>query len=229
MRKDITVAAEVRTSRGKNEARRTRVSGNIPAVVYGAYKDPVSVAVDPRELTKIIRSSTGLNTIFTLAIAGGESTPVMVVDRQVDPIKGSLLHADLKRIDLTKRIKVTVPVGTTGEPAGVKVQGGQLEIISRAIEIECLPDEIPESFTVVVSELMIGQSKRASDVELSGSMKLVSDPQTVIAHIVALRAEEAPAPAEGAAPAAGAPAAEPEVVKKGKKEEEPAEDKGKKK
>ena len=231
MRKDITVAAEVRTSRGKNEARRTRVSGNIPAVVYGAYKDPISVAVDPRELTKIIRSSTGLNTIFTLAIAGGENTPVMVVDRQVDPIKGHLLHADLKRIDLTKRIRVTVPVSTTGEPAGVKVQGGLLEIISRAVEIECLPDEIPESFTVNVSELMIGQSKRASDVAVTGSMKLVSDPQTVIAHIVALRAEEVAAPAEGAAPAAGAtPAAEPEVVKKGKKEEEAEDkDKGKKK
>ena len=218
MRKDITVAAEVRTSRGKNEARRTRVGGNIPAVVYGAYKDPISVAVDPRELSKIIRSSTGLNTIFTLAIAGGENTPVMVVDRQVDPIKGHLLHADLKRIDLTKRIRVTVPVSTTGEPAGVKVQGGLLEIISRAVEIECLPDEIPESFTVNVSELMIGQSKRASDVTVTGSMKLVSDPQTVIAHIVALRAEEVATPAEGAAPAAGAtPAAEPEVVKKGKK------------
>ena len=231
MRKDITVAAEVRTSRGKNEARRTRVSGNIPAVVYGAYKDPISVAVDPRELTKIIRSSTGLNTIFTLAIAGGENTPVMVVDRQVDPIKGHLLHADLKRIDLTKRIRVTVPVSTTGEPAGVKVQGGLLEIISRAVEIECLPDEIPESFTVNVSELMIGQSKRASDVGVSGSMKLVSDPQTVIAHIVALRAEEVAAPVEGAAPVAGAaPAAEPEVVKKGKKEEAAEDkDKGKKK
>ena len=227
MRKDITVAAEVRTSRGKNEARRTRAAGNIPAVVYGAYQDPVSVAVNPKELSKIIRSSTGLNTIFTLAIAGGENTPVMVVDRQVDPIKGLLLHADLKRIDLTKRIRVTVPVNTAGEPAGVKVQGGLLEIISRSIEIECLPDEIPESFTVNVSELMIGQSKRASDVEVSGSMKLVSDPQTVIAHIVALRAEEVAAPVEGAVPAAGA-AAEPEVVKKGKKEEE-AEEKGKKK
>ena len=230
MRKDITVAAEVRTSRGKNEARRTRAAGNIPAVVYGAYQDPVSVAVNPKELSRIIRSSTGLNTIFTLAIAGGENTPVMVVDRQVDPIKGQLLHADLKRIDLTKRIRVTVPVGTTGEPAGVKVQGGLLEIISRSVEIECLPDEIPESFTVNVSELMIGQSKRASDVGVSGSMKLVSDPQTVIAHIVALRAEEVAAPVEGAAaPAAGA-AAEPEVVKKGKKEEEAEDkDKGKKK
>jgi len=149
----------------------------------------------------------------------------------VDPIKGVLLHADLKRIDLTKRIRVTVPVSTTGEPAGVKVQGGLLEIISRAVEIECLPDEIPESFTVNVSELMIGQSKRASDVAVTGSMKLVSDPQTVIAHIVALRAEEVAAPVEGAAPAAGAtPAAEPEVVKKGKKEEEAEDkDKGKKK
>ncbi len=232
MRKDITVAAEVRTSRGKNEARRTRAAGNIPAVVYGAYQDPVSVAVNPRELSKIIRSSTGLNTIFTLAIHGGETAPVMVVDRQVDPIKGLLLHADFKRIDLTKRIRVTVPVVTSGEPAGVKVQGGLLEIISRAVEIECLPDEIPESFTVEVSELMIGQGKRASDVELSGSMKLVSDSQTVIAHIVAMRAEEVVAPVEGAVPVAEAVvAAEPEVVvKKGKKEEEAGEkEKGKKK
>ena len=220
MRKDITVTAEVRASRGKNEARRTRRAGQIPAVVYGAYQEPISVAVNPREINKIVRSSTGFNTIFTLSIAGGETTPVMVVDQQVDPIRGTLLHADLKRIDLTRRIRVSVPVHTEGEPAGVKVQGGLLEVITRAIEIECLPDEIPESFAVNVSELMIGQSKRASDVAVTGSMKLVSDPQSVIAHIVALRAEEVAAPAEGAAaPVAGA-AAEPEVVKKGKKEEE---------
>jgi len=225
--KDITVTAEVRTSRGKNEARRTRAAGNIPAVVYGAYQDPVSVALSPKELVKIIRSSTGLNTIFRLAITGGETTPVMIVDRQVDPIKSTLLHADLKRVDLTKRIRVAVPVFTEGEPAGVKVQGGLLEIITRSIEIECLPDDIPEKFVLNVSELMIGQSKRGSDVPLSGSMKLVSDPQTVIAHIVALRAEAAATPAEGAAAPA---AAEPEVVKKGKKDEAPAaEEKGKKK
>jgi large subunit ribosomal protein L25 len=226
--KDITVTAEVRTSRGKNEARRTRRAGNIPAVVYGAYQDPISVAVNPREIVKIIRSNTGLNTIFKLAIAGGETTPVMIVDRQVDPIKSTLLHADLKRVDLTKRIRVAVPVFTEGEPAGVKVQGGLLEIITRSIEIECLPDDIPEKFVINVSELMIGQAKRGSDVSLSGSMKLVSDPQTVLAHIVALRAEAAATPAEGAA--APAAAAEPEVVKKGKKEEAPAaEEKGKKK
>jgi large subunit ribosomal protein L25 len=231
--RDITVAAEVRASRGKNEAHRTRSAGQIPAVVYGAFKDPVSIAVNPREIIRIIRSATGYNTIFDLAIAGGETTPVMVVDQQVDPVKGHLLHADFKRIDLTKRIRVSVPVGTTGEAQGVKVQGGLLEVITRAIEIECLPDEIPEGFTVDVTELMIGQAKRASDVALSGSMKLISAPDTVIAHSVALRAEEVVAPVEGAVvvtPEAGAVAAEPEVIKKGKKEEEaPPEEKGKKK
>lgn len=228
MRKDVTVAAEVRASRGKNEARRTRRAGQIPAVVYGAFQEPVSVSVNPREIMKIVRSDSGFNTIFNLAIAGGETTPVMVVDQQIDPLKGTLLHADLKRIDLTRRIRVTVPVHVTGEPQGVKVQGGLLEIITRAIEIECLPDDIPGSFTIDVTELMIGQSKRSSDVALSGSVKLISSPETVIAHIVTLRAEEEAAPEAAATPEA-APAAggEPEVIKKGKKDEAaPADDKG---
>jgi large subunit ribosomal protein L25 len=233
VRKDITVAAEVRASRGKNEARRTRRAGQIPAVVYGAFQDPVSIAVNPREILKIVRSNTGYNTIFTLAVHGGENTPVMVVDHQVDPVKNTLLHADFKRIDLTKRIRVSIPVSTEGEPAGVKVQGGLLEIITRAIEIECLPDDIPEHFIIDVRELMIGQSKRASDVPLSGSMKLTSAPETVIAHIVTLKVEAEPVAAEAAVPVAGAPAAgEPEVIKKGKKEEDAAEkdkEKGKKK
>jgi large subunit ribosomal protein L25 len=228
--KDITVTAEVRSSRGKNEAHRTRSAGQIPAVLYGAYKDAISVAVSPKDLSKIIRSSTGLNTIFNLAITGGEVTPVMVVDQQLDPIRGTLLHADFKRIDLTKRIKVTVPVHVFGEAAGVKVQGGLLEIITRSIEIECLPDDIPEDFKLSVADLMIGQSRRASDVALSGSMKLVGAAETVIAHVVALRAEEVATPAPGAEAAATPAAAEPEVIKKGKKDEEaPAEEKGKKK
>jgi len=230
--KDIVVAAEVRASRGKNEAHRTRRAGQIPAVIYGSHKDPVAVSVNPREIAKITRSATGYNTIFKLQIAGGETTPVMVVDQQLDPIRGTLLHADFKRIDLTKRIRVNVPVATTGEAKGVKVQGGLLEVITRAIEIECLPDEIPEKFVVDVTELMIGQAKRASDVALSGSIKLVSSPDTVIAHSVALRAEEVAAPTEAAAtvtPVAGAVPAEPEVIKKGKKEEEGAADKEKEK
>ena len=230
MRQDITVSAEVRATRGKNEARRTRKAGQIPAVLYGAYQDPVAVAVNPKEIQKIVRSESGYNTIFTLAIAGGESTPVMVVDQQVDPIRGTWLHADLKRIDLTKRIRVTIPVHTSGEPKGVKVQGGLLEIVTRSVEIECLPDDIPMGFTVDVTELMIGQSKRASDLGIAGSIKLVSPADQVIAHIVSLRAEETTTTDAVAAPAA----AEPEVVKKGKKEEEADDkdkdkDKGKKK
>ena len=233
MRKDITVTAEVRAGRGKNEARRLRVRGFIPAVVYGAYKDSVSIGVSPKELVHILNSKTGHNTIFNLAIQGGENTPVMVVDSQRDPLKGNLLHADLKRIDLQKRIRVSVPVITSGEAAGIKLQGGLLEIISREVEIECLPDEIPEHFVVDVSPLMIGQSVRAGGVTLMGSMQLLSPAEAVIAHVVAMRAEEvAPAAAVvEAAPTAEA-GAEPEVIKKGKKEEEgeaPAEAKPKKK
>jgi large subunit ribosomal protein L25 len=235
VRKDITVAADVRETRGKNEAHRTRRAGQIPAVVYGAHQDPISVAVNPREILRIATSSSGLNTIFNLQVNGNEPTPVMVVDQQVDPVKGTLLHADFKRIDLTKRLRVTIPVHTHGEPKGVKQQGGIMDIVNRSVEIECLPDDIPENFTIDLSELMMGQSVRASDIPLSGSMKLMSPADSVIAHVVTPRgAEEAAAPAEGAAtPAAGG---EPEVIKKGKKEEGAApaekgkaEDKGKKK
>ncbi len=239
MRKDITVAADLRETRGKNEAHRTRRAGKIPAVVYGAHQEPVSIAVNPREILKIVKSSTGYNTIFNLQVNGNAPTPVMVVDEQIDPLKGTLLHADLKRIDLTQRLRVVVPVHVQGEPKGVKQQSGLLDIVTRSVEIECLPDDIPEHFTMDVTELMIGQSRRASDIPLAGSIKLVSAPDSVIAHVVTHRGEEAAAtPAEGAAaPAAGS---EPEVVKKGKKEEEGAaaakgkteakpEDKGKKK
>jgi large subunit ribosomal protein L25 len=234
MRKDITVTAEVRATRGKNEARRLRVRGFIPAVLYGAYKDSVAIGVSPKELSHILNSKTGHNTIFNLSIQDGENTPVMVVDSQRDPVRGNMLHADLKRIDLTKRIRVSIPVVTEGEAAGIKLQGGLLEIISRDVEIECLPDEIPEHFTMDVSPLMIGQSVRAGAIPMIGSMRLLSPPEAVVAHVVALRAEEvAPAAAAEVAPVAEA-GGEPEVIKKGKKEEEgeaPAADKekGKKK
>ncbi len=224
MRKDITVAAESRDSRGKNEARRLRVSGKIPAVVYGAGQDAVPVSIDPKELSRILRSDTGHNSIFTLAVAQGESTPVMVVDWQNDPLRGNLLHADLKRIDLTKRLTVKVPVHVTGEAKGVKQQGGLLELITREVEIECLPDEIPASFTVDVTNLMIGQNLRASDIALPGSVLLKSPAEAVLAHVIALRAEEAAAETEEAVKTA-----EPEVIKKGKKEEEAAAEETKKK
>jgi len=224
MKTDITVTAEARASRGKNEARRTRRAGMIPAVVYGAYKDPVPVAVNPKQIAQILHSKTGHNTIFNLSIKDGENTAVMVVDGQHDPIKGHLLHVDLKRIDLTKRIRVSVPIGVYGEPKGVKQQGGLLETITREVEIECLPDEIPENFTVDVAELLIGQSKRASDLALSGSIKLISSPDSVLAHVITMKVVAEPTPTEAAAvPTAEAAPAEPEVIKKGKKEEEGAE------
>jgi large subunit ribosomal protein L25 len=214
MRKDITVVAETRDSRGKNEARRLRAKGSMPAVLYGGTQGALPVAVSPKELTRILNSKTGHNTIFNLNVSEKETTPVMIIDWQYDPIKDSLLHVDLKRIDLTKRITVKVPVITTGDPKGVKLQGGLHEIVTREVEIECLPDDIPEQFVVDVSDLTIGQGIRVADIALTGSMVLKGHGETLVSHVVALRAEEAPAAAvEGGA-------AEPEVIKKGKKEAE---------
>jgi large subunit ribosomal protein L25 len=230
MKTSITLSATMREARGKNEARRLRAAGLVPAVVYGSGQPSLAISVDPRQVVRILHSGSGHNTIFEVRIEGGETTPVMLVDWQFDPAKDYLLHADLKRIDLTKRLRISVPVLTEGEPVGVKTQGGLLEVVNREVEIECLPDDIPEHFTVNVAELSVGEARRASDIPLSGSMKLVSHSDAVIAHVVVLRAEAEAAPA--AAVEGEAPAAEPEVIKKGKKEEEEgaeAEEKGKKK
>ncbi len=221
MRKDITVAATLRSGRGKNVNRRLRLEEKIPAVVYGVGKDAVPVTVNPKEINKILHSASGHNTIFNLSIAGGELEPVLITDWQYHPLKGSLLHIDLLRIDLSKRLKVKVPVHTTGDPKGVKQQGGLFEIVSRDVEIECLPDDIPESFTMDVTELMLGQSLRAQEVPLSGSMKLLTAPEKVIAHVIAARGATVEESSEAEAKAAGtAGKAEPEVAKKGKKEAE---------
>jgi large subunit ribosomal protein L25 len=217
MVKDLTIPAESRDSRGKNEARRLRAKGSVPAVVYGGPAGPAAVAVSPKDLTKVLNSKTGHNTIFNLSMSGGENTPVMIVDWQYDPIKDTLLHADLKRIDLTQRITVRVPVVTEGDPKGVKLQGGIHEIVTREVEIECLPNDIPEQFTINVADLMVGQSIRAGDIPMSGSIRLLSPTDAVISHVVSLKAEETTTAETGGAVAASA---EPEVIKKGKKEEE---------
>lgn len=215
MVKDLTIAAELRSSRGKNEARRLRVQKQIPAVVYGTGQDPVAVSVSPKDIVKILNSAAGGNTIFTLDITGAEKTPVMLKDWQNHPLKENILHVDFLRIDLTKRLKVSVRVLNIGDPRGVKEQGGVYEIITREIEIECLPEEIPEDFRVDVTEFRIGSSLRAADVPLSGTMKLISAPDQLISHVVSPVKEVEPEATE-----AVATAAEPEVVKKGKKEEE---------
>jgi large subunit ribosomal protein L25 len=221
MRKELTIAAEPRSSRGKNEARRLRVAKLIPAVVYGAGKAPVPVSVSPKDIVKILNSGAGGNTIFDLDITGQENTPVMLKDWQNHPLKENLLHVDFIRIDLSQRLRLRVRVLTIGDPRGVKEQGGVYETITRDIEIECLPDEIPENFKIDVTEFLLGSSLRAGDVKLSGSMKLLSSPDQVISHVIAPAkvVEEEVAVVEGAAVATPG-AAEPEVIKKGKKEEE---------
>ncbi len=219
MRKDITVSAELRETRGKNEARRLRVKGFMPAVVYGGEAGPEAVAVSPKELTKILQSKTGHNTIFDLDLAGQSRIPVMIVDWQFEPIKGSLLHADLKRIDLNQRLIVKVPVVTVGDPRGVKLQGGIHEIVTREIEIETLPNEIPEQYVVNVADLGIGQGIRVGDIPLGGSVRLVSTPEALVSHVVSLRADDTAAATPEGVPAGS----EPEVIKKGKKEEGGAE------
>jgi len=227
MAEKIVVTAAPRDSRGKNEARRLRVSGQIPAVLYGAQGEAVSLAVSAKQVGQILRSATGHNTLFQVALSGKEQ-PAIVTDWQVDPVTGNLLHVDLLRIAMDVRMKVKVPVHTFGEPSGVKVQGGVFEMVMREVEVECLPADIPTEFKVDVSGLALNQSLRASDLPLdTAKVKLLTDPNSVVAHVVTLRVEEEK-PVEAAV--VGTTPAEPEVIKKGKKEvegEEGAEEEGK--
>ncbi|MGD0956064.1 MAG: 50S ribosomal protein L25 [Candidatus Acidiferrales bacterium] len=221
----FTVEGEVRDERGKNAARRTRRSGKVPAILYGGRKDSVSLAVNAKQVARILRSESGHNTIFSVRVAGGAEEKAMLKDWQVDPLSGSLLHVDLLRIAMDVRMRVRVPVHTFGEPQGVKMQGGIFETVTREVEVECLPGDIPEEFKVDVSELLIGKQLRAGDLPIDPQkIKLLTDPQRVLAHVVILKKEEEPAP-EAAVAAETAPA-EPEVIKKGKKETEEGEAEG---
>jgi large subunit ribosomal protein L25 len=213
----IIVQGAPRTLRGKNEARRLRVTGNVPATLYGGKGEALSLAVNTKQVTAILRSETGHNTLFQVDF-GGKQEPAIVKDWQVDPVSGRLLHVDLLRVAMDVRMKVKVPVHTFGEPSGVKVQGGVFEVVTREVEVECLPADIPTEFKVDVSGLMLNQSVRASDLALDkAKLKLLTEANTVLAHVVALRVEEEK-PAEVAP--TGAVPAEPEVIKKGKKEVE---------
>ncbi len=207
-----------RDSRGKNEARRLRASGKIPAVVYGGAAGALSVAVDPKRLSRILHSDSGVNTIIGLNVEGVGTTEVLVKEFLLDPVHNQMLHADFFRVQMDKAITVTVSVQVKGEPRGVKLQGGVLELPHREVEIESLPGEIPDYLEVDVSELMIGQSVRLRDVATSAKWTLLSDPDMLLAHVVAPKAEE-PEP-EAAAAAVPTATAEPEVIKKGKTEKE---------
>ena len=191
----------------KNAARRVRVAGKIPAVVYGAGQDAVAVAVDPKVITRILHSESGHNTIFDLNVEGAAVVKAMIVDWQNEPIKGKLLHIDLKRIAMDKAMRVSVPIVLVGTPVGVKTQGGLLEHVLREVEIECLPSDIPSHLDVDVTGLELNGAIHVSDLPHSGSIKFLGAEDATVAHVVALKAEEEPAEAA---------ATEPEVAKKGK-------------
>src|SRR5262245_6687408 len=222
---EIVVNAKGRDDRGKNAARRLRRQGLVPGVVYGGKGGNIAVAVDPKALQKVLRSEAGRNTILKLDIAGAGATNAILKDLQVDPIKDSLLHADFYRIAMDVAIRVTVPINIRGEARGVKVDGGILELITREIEVECLPGDIPERIDVDVSDLGLNGALRVSDLPPNAKVKILESSDQVVVHVVSVKEEVAATPG-AAAPAEGEAAApaEPEVLKKGKKEEEaPAE------
>jgi len=211
--------AQPREAGTKNHARRVRREGKIPAVVYGASKAAVPVSVDPRHVLRILRSDTGHNTIFDLALNGGERTKAMIVDWQYEPIKGHLLHIDLKRIAMDKALRVNVPIVLQGVAEGVKTEGGILEQMLREVEIECLPGDIPSHIDVDISHLTFGKVLRVADLPHNPKLKFLSDANQPVAHVTSVK-EEVVATPEAVAAEAGAVPAEPEVIKKGKTETE---------
>lgn len=218
---ESTLQAARREGRGKNEARRLRATGRIPAVVYGVEKGKaVEISVDPKMLLRILHSESGVNSLIGLQLEGAADTRVLVKEYQIDPVGHQLLHADFYQVAMDKMLTVTVPIVMKGEAKGVKQQGGIVDFVHREIEIECLPADIPEGITVDVSELMLNQGIRVRDLVTEGTKwKAVSEPDMMIVHVVALKVEEEPVVAEVAAAAATA-TAEPEVIKKGKTDKE---------
>jgi large subunit ribosomal protein L25 len=221
---EAILEATVRDTSGKNDARRTRQGGRVPAVVYGAVSkdttgDATSIAVDPKELLRILHSESGANTLISLKLAGAADTRVLVKAYQLDPVTHHLLHADFYRVAMDRAIQVTIPIVLKGEPHGVKQQGGLLEFVRREIEVECLPGDIPEHLELDVSELMLHQGIRLREVATNPSWRAVTELEAMLVHVTQPRVEEVEETPAEIEPAAAA-AAEPEVIKKGKKDEE---------
>jgi large subunit ribosomal protein L25 len=221
---EFVVPAESRTETGKNVNRRLRSRGMVPGVVYGAGKAAVPVAVSPREIGAILKSAAGENTLFDLEL-GGSRRKVILKEFQLEPLRGKLLHADFYEVALDKVLEVKVHIELSGTPVGVKLQGGIVDFVTRELEVECLPADIPEKIAVDISHLELNKHLRVSDLKLGDKVKVLADGDLVIVHVVLPKAEIAaePAAAEGAAVATGA--AEPEVIKKGKADAEGADEK----
>jgi large subunit ribosomal protein L25 len=211
------IETKPRIGGNKNDARRLRREGLIPAVLYGAGLQPMTISVDPKQMKRILGSESGHNSIFDLT-AGGDAGKAMIVDWQADPVKGVLLHVDLKRIAMDVLLRVSVPVVLKGEAPGVKLQGGILEQMMREVEIECLPADIPANIEGDVSQLAFGETIRVSDLPRIDKIKFITDATQAIAHVTAVKEVVVATPVEGAEVAATT--AEPEVIKKGKQDAE---------
>ncbi|HEV8587697.1 MAG TPA: 50S ribosomal protein L25 [Pyrinomonadaceae bacterium] len=215
-KKDIVVRAKARDGRGKNDARRARRDGQVPVVIYGGQGETVAALAPASELAAILRSDTGRNTIFTVDVEGVEATEVMFADRQIDPVRMRLVHADFKRLVKGEKIETTVPLRLVGEPIGVREQAGVLEQIVRNIDIRCEPRDIPEHIDVDVTNLAVHEVLHVSDIPVSAGVEILEAPDTVIATVGVVKEE----PVEVAPEVEGEAPAEPEVIGKGKKEEE---------
>ena len=227
---EATLEATTRDSFGKNEARRTRREGRVPAVLYGgSSQQAIAIAVEPRALLKILHSESGQNTLISMKLAGTGDTRVLVKDFQIDPVTHAVLHADFFRVAMDRLLQVTIPVTVHGEPKGVKQQGGVLEFVRREVVIECLPGDIPEHIVIDVSELMLHEGVRVRDVATDPKWKAVTEGEAMLVHVIMPKAEEVVAPVEGAVVAAATTPVEPEVIKKGKKDEDEADKKDDKK
>jgi large subunit ribosomal protein L25 len=219
-KKEITVRAKQREGRGKNDARRARRDGFVPVTVYGGTGETVAAVAPLRDLAAILRSDSGRNTIFTLDIEGLGPSEVMFHERQVDPIRGRLIHADFRRLVVGEKIEVTVPLHLVGEPIGVREGQGFLEQVVRQIDVRCDPRDIPEAITVDVSNLAVHDSLHISDLPVDDKVEILEAPDMVIATVGIVKEEEVVV-----TPVEGEGAAEPELIAKGKKDEE---DEGKK-
>jgi large subunit ribosomal protein L25 len=217
---EFVVPAESRKETGKNVNRRLRQRGLIPGVLYGTGSPAVPVAVSPKEIGAILKSASGENTLFDLDL-GGTRRKVILKEFQREPLRGQLLHADFFEVALDRALEVKIPIELEGVPVGVKLQGGIVDFVTRELEVECLPADIPERITVDISHLELGKHLRVSDLKLGDRVKILVEPEVVVAHVVLPRAEvSAEAATTEAAPAEEAAAAEPEVIKKGKAEKE---------
>ncbi len=215
---DAVLEAARRDQRGKNEAVRLRQKGRIPATLYGESKPAEALAVDPKALLQILQANSGVNTLISLKVDGGDPTRVLLKEYQLHPMTHHLLHADFYRVAMDKLLRVAVPVQLTGEARGVKADGGIVDFVHREVVLECLPADIPQHITVDVTELGLHDAVRVRDLPPDPRWKAVSDQDMLIVHIMSPKVEEVAAPAEGAVVAGAAPVApaEPEVIKKGK-------------